>query len=92
MPDRVRAREELPAACKLGLLQGIPHVSHGPRLERSRLRVKKQHLEKCEGHLPESQGQNLAVTVLHVLYSLDGGYHAFTTMFDDTKSLNHPRA
>ena len=36
----------------------------------SRRRAKRGQLEKCQGHLPERQGQNLAVTVLRMPCSL----------------------
>ena len=36
-----------------------------------RFRAKTKQLETVEGLLPESQGQNLALTVLYVPYSLD---------------------
>ena len=39
----------------------------------TRLQAKKEHLERLEGFLPESQGQNLALTVLYVLDSLGCG-------------------
>ena len=38
-----------------------------------RFRAKREHLQGVEGLLPESQGQNLAVTVLDVPRSLDSG-------------------
>ena len=38
----------------------------------SRIRAKRQQLPRVEGLSLESQGQNLALTVLHVPYSLDG--------------------
>ena len=37
----------------------------------ARFRAKREQLEWVKGLYPESQGQNLALTVLHVLYSLD---------------------
>jgi hypothetical protein len=37
------------------------------------LGAKRGHLKWFEGLLPESQGQNLAVTVLHVPYAFDRG-------------------
>ena len=37
-----------------------------------RCRAKRAQLEKVEGLLPERQGQNLALIVLHVSYSPDG--------------------
>ena len=38
-----------------------------------RVRAKREHLQIFHGFLPESQGQNLALTVLYVPYSLDRG-------------------
>jgi len=38
-----------------------------------RFRAKREQLTRVEGLLPESQGQNLALTVLHVPCSLDIG-------------------
>ena len=35
--------------------------------------AKRGQRKRFQGLLPESQGQNLALTVLHVLYSLDSG-------------------
>ena len=45
-----------------------------PTMRGNRLRAKREHLETFYGRLPESQGQNLALTVLYVLdsLSLDG--------------------
>jgi len=34
---------------------------------------KREHGKSCEGLLPEGQGQDLALTVLHVPHSLDIG-------------------
>ena len=38
-----------------------------------RFRAKREHLQTVQGLLSESQSQNLALTVLHVPHSLDGG-------------------
>ena len=40
-----------------------------------RFRAKREHLKRVQRHLSESQGQNLALTVLCVPYSLDNGTH-----------------
>ena len=37
-----------------------------------RFRAKREHLGRVQGLLPESQGHNLALTVLYVPYSLGG--------------------
>ena len=39
----------------------------------ARFRAKREQLRKFTGLSPESQGQNLALTVLCVLYSLNSG-------------------
>jgi len=39
-----------------------------------RCRTRRGQLERAEGHLPESQGHNLALTVLFVPYSLGSGH------------------
>ena len=51
--------------------RGTPTMSISPR---NRLRAKREHLKIFYGLLPESQGQNLAFTVLYVLdlLGLDG--------------------
>ena len=38
-----------------------------------RFRARRGQLETLEGLLPDSQGQNLALTVLYMPYSLDSG-------------------
>jgi len=40
-------------------------------IQRNRFRAKRELLDRFSGLLPESQGQNLPVTVLYVPYSLD---------------------
>ena len=37
------------------------------------MRAKREHLTRCQAFLPESQGRNLALTVLNVPYSPDSG-------------------
>ena len=44
------------------------HHTHGPR--QGRFRGKRERLKLLQGILPHSQGQNLALTVLYVPYSL----------------------
>ena len=46
------------------VVPGSPLASHLP---------KREQRERLQGHLPESQGQNLALTALRVPYSLDMG-------------------
>ena len=43
------------------------------RVDSARFRAKREQLEMFQGLMPESKGQNLALTVLFVLYSLDSG-------------------
>ena len=43
------------------------------RLSKNRFRAKREQIEKCEERLPESESQNLALTVLYAPDSLDGG-------------------
>ena len=45
----------------------------GRRDFKVRFRAKREQLERVHGLLPESQGQNLALTVLYVLWSRDSG-------------------
>ena len=40
----------------------------------SRFRAKREQLKRVQGLLPERSGQNLALTVLYVPYSLDSGH------------------
>ena len=40
---------------------------------RPRFHEKREQLNRVDGHLPESEGHNLALTVLHVPSSLDSG-------------------
>ena len=49
-----------------------------------RCRAKREHHERCQALLPESQVQKLAVTVLHVPYSLGSG-HAVQGYLADEK-------
>jgi hypothetical protein len=49
-----------------------PNPGHAP-CRISRFRAKRTQLKPFEGLSPEIQGHNLAVTVLHVPFSLDSG-------------------
>ena len=56
-----------------------------------RFRAKREHLERFEGLSPERQGQNLALNVLHVPYSLDDGYPRSLVRNDQLQTVP-PRA
>ena len=48
-----------------------------------RCRAKREHLVRFQGLLPESQGLNLALTVLYVLCSPDSGSHRACFLCED---------
>ena len=54
-------------------------------------RAKREHATRFGGHLSESQGQNLALTVLYVPYSIDSGgvpcFSEITSSQDSTVGL-----
>ena len=56
---------------------GTVHVAPGHQVlggrRYNRIRAKRRQLETFKGPLPESQGQNVALTVEHVPYSLNSG-------------------
>ena len=56
-------------------LYAVPsiRVCGATRSRRGAIRAKMEQLERFQGLLPEIQSQNLALTVLHVPDSLDGG-------------------
>ena len=58
------------ASLKLGKFEGNSWVTCA-RGTRNRFRAKREHRKRVHGFLPESQGQNLVLTVLYVPYSLD---------------------
>ena len=49
------------------LVQGLAH----------RFRAKREQFTSLEIRVPEGQGQNLALTVLHLLFSLDSGFNFY---------------
>jgi len=59
-----KEEEELTHACKVDA--AVPGAV-------SRVRAKREHLGRLKGLSPESQGQNMALTVLFVPNSLDSG-------------------
>ena len=53
--------------------EGASSEGGGKGAEQDRFRAKGEQLKRFQGLLPESQGQNQALTVLRVPYSLDNG-------------------
>ena len=58
-------------------------------------RAESQHLQRFHGLLPESPGQNLALTVVYAPYSLDSGLvrqaHCSPETFSDIPRVKHSR-
>jgi len=50
--------------------------------------AKREQLKKLYGLLPESQGQNLALTVLYVPHSLDSGHSRWINSSKDLRVSN----
>ena len=75
--ERANERKRERETEREGMLGTLPtlsrHTSHGFGTAAS-----EEELERAQGRLPESQGHNPALTVVHVPYSLDSGARLFT--------------
>ena len=67
--DQWVVNKELPLCLSLRNLTREAH----PLVAGGRFRAKRKHPERVRGLLPESHGHNLALAVLYVPYSLEGG-------------------
>ena len=71
--DDFLGRDAANQASPSSLLLSSLELSDTKVYEHLRFQAKSEHIERVPGLLPESQGQNVALTVLCVPYSLDNG-------------------